>query len=215
MAVGDAKAGLSPQASDVLTRNELLAMMPQGKRRARETEAACLPAVVPCSSLARHASRQWSSVPHSPARSNSTRMTQVAAVSTGVKQGASPLISDAENNNGTDEDRDFQLRVLAAAEKLSNLGEGAGPEVTLLMQELEELAQRIAKADEMRKQAAASPPARDGEAAKWHDVALVTLDWSQQEPLKRQKAALLRLIEIAEQPTRKVTVQSSKPCRST
>jgi len=99
-----------------------------------------------------------------------------------------------------------QLRVLAAAEKLAGLGEKAGPEVTLLMQELEELAERIARADEMRKQAAASPPAKDGEAAKWHDVALVTLNWSQQELLKRQKAALLRLVEIAEQPESKAGV---------
>merc|ERR1719316_1143673 len=150
--------------------------MPKEKRRARETEVACLPAVVPTSS----------------------RTPQAVASASG-KHGGLPLGLDAEAISDTDEDGDFQLRVLAAAERLAGLGEKAGPEVTLLMQELEELAERIAKADEMRKQAAVSPPAKDGEAAKWHDVALVTLNWSQQELLKRQKAALLRLIEIAEQ----------------
>jgi len=222
-AIGDATVASALQATDVFTRNELLAMMPKEKRRARETEVACLPAVVPSSSLARDASSAFAQARRTghdaatrpplevTAASPTSPRTPQAVASASGKHGGLPLGLDAEAISDSDEDGDFQLRVLAAAERLAGLGEKAGPEVTLLMQELEELAERIAKADEMRKQAAASPPAKDGEAAKWHDVALVTLNWSQQELLKRQKAALLRLVEIAEQPESKagVAAQSS------
>jgi len=88
-------------------------------------------------------------------------------------------------------------KVVAAAEKLAPLGENVGSEVTLLIEELEGLADGIAKADEMRVQASVAMPDKDCDAAKWHEVALMTIDMSQQELLKRQKAALQRLVRIA------------------
>lgn len=110
-----------------------------------------------------------------------------------------PAISTGDLvDSGTGDEGDFTRRVLEAARELASLGQKVGPEVSLIMRELEELAQRIAKTEEMRAQASASPPDKDSAAAKWHEVALVTLGWSHQELLGKQRAALLRLAELAD-----------------
>lgn len=211
--IEDAASTSSLQASTVLTRNELLAMMPRGKRRTSEMEAACLPAMMPCSSPARNVTvmleqarrpgkGEAALVPFETPITSASRTLAPQAAGVPTSEYSHPS-SSAESTAAllpANEDCGFQTRVLAATEKLSGLGEGAraGPEVIRLMSELEELAQRISKADEMVQQASVGSPAKDGEAAKWHEVALVTLKWSQQELLRRQRAALLRLVEIAE-----------------
>lgn len=205
----DAAAAQMPQASDVLTRGELLAMMPRRERRAMETGAACLPAMAPYSRLddARPADTLapacgvGSEVGRQPVEKPvvAPRFTSQPEKSLTSDQQQWPAISTGDLvDSGTGDEGDFTRRVLEAARELASLGQKVGPEVSLIMRELEELAQRIAKTEEMRAQASASPPDKDSAAAKWHEVALVTLGWSHQELLGKQRAALLRLAELAD-----------------
>merc|ERR1719301_88744 len=66
------------------------------------------------------------------------------------------------------------------------------------MKELQDLAVRFAQADEMLARALAEAPAECSDAALWHKRALDTLRWSREELRGRQRAALLRLVDLAE-----------------
>merc|ERR1719409_2654191 len=57
---------------------------------------------------------------------------------------------------------------------------------------------RFCQADEMLAQALAETPADRSDASLWHETALATMRWSREELRGRQRAALLRLVELAE-----------------
>lgn len=169
------------QAGDVLTRNQLLAMASLGgPRRAGKREITCLPVALPVASLAAGA------VPALAAQ-----LVPPNANQRGLPPAADLSIMVA------DEERDFQRCVLAAAETLATLGEAAGPEVPPLMRELEGLVPRITKTNEMLTQALAAAPTEGSDEAKWRDVALAALQWSLEELIQKQRAAMLRLLDLA------------------
>jgi len=164
---------------------------------------ACLPFAVPIASLSQH-------VAAAPA-------TQSAATSYGGgKRGLTHPVHGQDIATGEERcaaEQELERRVLAAGETLATPAAAAMPEVCALMEELQDLAVRFAHADEMLAQALAEAPAERSDAALWHKRALGTLRWSREELRGRQRAALLRLVDLAERAEGKAKeAATSPPC---
>lgn len=178
-----------PEVIPMITRTELLMMKRPKEARGKEVE--CLPAVVPIASLT-------SGAAPTPAPAAKKAALVEAKCGLAAARCGPPLLAAVDPD-----------QVLAAVAALATAGKMAEAEAAPLLSELAEFAGKIAEADKMLAQAQAAPQAEDGEAAKWHGVAQTTLQWSRQELLRRQQAALERLVALAEKakaPARVVAV---------
>merc|ERR1719450_490986 len=138
--------------------------------------------------------------PHAPRRAGerSAACLPFAVPIASLSQPVPPAPDIAAGEERCAAEQELERRVLAAGERLATPAAAAMPEVCSLMEELQDLAMRVAQADEMLARALAEAPAECSDAALWHKRALDTLRWSREELRGRQRAALLRLVDLAE-----------------